>query len=172
MGSFIKFIFYLAIIVIWILSNVKKQGKWEEEIPKFPEDFPAPSPSQTGKPQFEEPMEEGMQVPKEKTVSYPEEPSPYAEPSPEMTYEEKLAQQREKFIKKKVLIEQPALIEVAAEASAAPALPEQISVQPQAETIFQPYRLKSSIKEGIIWSIILGQPRSKSPFDRKFRGPR
>ena len=70
-----KLIFYLIIIAIWVISNIKKQGKWEEKIPDFPEE-PPPSPKTDRTIRYQEPMREGafedFKTAPEKVLSYEE----------------------------------------------------------------------------------------------------
>lgn len=146
-----KLIFYLIIITIWVISNTKKQGKWEEKIPDFPEE-PPPSPKTDRTIRYQEPMREGAF---EDFKTTPEEA---------LSYKEKSTLPRKKIKK----LQKPKLVP--------PVTPEIKPVQP----IFapkiaaplpsfseEPIYLKSSVKEGIIWSIILGPPRSKLRFDWK-----
>ena len=44
MEGLFKLIIYLVILVFWVMSNVKKKNRWEDNIPDFPEDKTPPPP--------------------------------------------------------------------------------------------------------------------------------
>ncbi|MDD5745988.1 MAG: hypothetical protein PHO30_01860 [Candidatus Omnitrophica bacterium] len=147
-----KLLFYLIILAVWIISALKKQGHWEEKIPDFPEDS-SPLPSRN--PQAERTDEEGY---------FPGAPGTPPLKKPALSYEKKLELRRKKLLALKNGINEPKVIttEIIRQPSAAPDAP--------ARDYFEekpPSSLQSSIKEGIIWSIILGPPRSKLRFDGK-----
>ena len=161
MEALFKLLIYVVIIVIWVISNIKKQGKWEEKIPEFPKEPSPPFPdSRQKRPQREGDFDQISQREKARLR--------------QMTYDEVLAMRRKKFqtikeknIKKskpKLKMEFVPSFEGPPPAEEKPAqpliIPETIEEKPA-------YRLQSSIKDGIIWSIILGPPRSKLPFERR-----
>lgn len=157
MAGFMKFLIYFIFIVIWIISNLKKQGKWEEELPKFPKEAPSLPPLRT-RPVEQEPHREGLS---DGSVNFePEEKT-------DTNYDELLAFRRKKNRKTPIEIKP---VQPAAE-------PPLLSNQAQPETLKKsriklvtkkhPYRLQSNLKEGIIWSVILGASKSKLYFDTK-----
>jgi len=152
-----KLLFYLIILAIWVISNLKKQGHWEEKIPDFPEDS-SPAPAKI--PPKEEPAEEGYfpNTPK----NLPEKPAEETS----VSYDEKLAIRREKLQALKTQ-----LADLKKEAPLVSAGETANNIKPTSQLYFfeeeKPSSLQSGIKEGIIWSIILGPPRSKLRFDGK-----
>lgn len=161
MDGFIKVLFYLIIIVFWIVSNIKKQGKWEEKIPDFPEDISPPRPK---KPKYQEPQREGESVSDEEKVKRSYE-------SFKLTYDEKLAMRRKKtqsLLKKQRAKKSPDIQPQPVLAAAKPAQKvEPLIIKLPTVIEKQTYHLESSIQEGVIWSVILGPPRSKLRFDWK-----
>jgi len=164
MEGLFKLIFYIIIITFWVISNMKKRGKWEEKIPDFPKQ---PSLPQRGrvmpKPVEPEPLREG---PLAKLV---ESSADETVPSPSMTFDELLRLRRKQTLeirdKKKVKkIVEPVV-------PLKPTLKDKEKTKPvvPVPTIEEKpaFRLDSSIKDGIIWSVILGPPRSKERFDWK-----
>ncbi|MBU4305552.1 MAG: hypothetical protein KJ893_08055 [Candidatus Omnitrophica bacterium] len=121
MDGLINLIIYVIIIAAWVIRNIKKQGKWEAEIPRVPDHIP-PSPAPEQKPEKQEPLREGD----------------FAD-------------------------ESQARVKQDSSAISDDELKEYFLITSEKETLY----LKCKIEEGIIWSIILGLPRSKLRFNWK-----
>ena len=145
MDSLFKFIFYLIIIVIWSLNNVKKLEKKESAsslLPKQPEE---PFEKDVQQPSFPEPAREGVFEDNTEAWELPDMGiKPYKQPL-QIQKEKPVTEASSLFKEKKQAKESKVKREIK---------------KPSLD-------LKYSLKQGIIWSIILGPPRSKAPFNAK-----
>ncbi|MCG2711257.1 MAG: hypothetical protein L6416_02890 [Candidatus Omnitrophica bacterium] len=158
MGSLFKFIFYLIIIIFWVLNNTKKQEKWKKDSSAEPE-----QPSE----HFKKPVPEPASLPPAMEGIFDEKTQADVVSEVSMMPYDQVLQIRRKKTNRQIR-EKPA--------PAAASLPDEetadeepiLSVPLLKEKIKKPALiLKSSIKEGIIWSIILGPPRSRERFNWK-----
>ncbi len=161
MDSLFKLIFYLIIITFWVLNNTKKQKKWEQDSPDLPED-----PYRTLKRPVQEPappLEPAKEIIGEKvqTVIVPD----ISMLSPEQILEirrERAKTRKDRQIRKKPAPEAASALEVKSAHKKPEPAPPRLK-----ETKKPTLYLKSSVKEGIIWSIVLGPPRSRVRFNWK-----
>ncbi|MBU1043543.1 MAG: hypothetical protein KJ915_03990 [Candidatus Omnitrophica bacterium] len=180
MDGLFKLIFYIIIGIVWVLSNKKNQALWDEEQsnlpPKQPQAKPLPKPKIDPaflNSIFPEPMpeREGMfaqaeQPSREGLSSEPEQPAPF-DHFKQSYYDKKLEMKKQRLHKqKKTKLKQPVLqtdfnTDDYVEKTAKPSAPAIVANRRQKQS----YHLKSSLKEGIIWSIVLGAPRSKQTFN-------
>ncbi len=158
MDGLFKLLFYVIIGIVWILSNRKKQTLWkDEENPDFSAQKPKVNP--LPKPRMDQPSHEGIFSEAEKTASF--------DPFKESYYDKKLEMKKKRLQEKKDHAVPASLavpisnINLPVEKIAKPSIPA-ISASSRQK---QSYHLKSSLKEGIIWSIVLGAPRSKHVFN-------
>lgn len=161
MGSLFKFIFYLIIIIAWALNNTKRVDKVINNLSSKPRP-PSPPKKETDqiplalRPQKEAIFDQNRQ---KKTLldtsmlSYEQ----FAE-----MRREKAKSIKEKRINKKTEPKKPLAVD-----NKSKDLFVGVQVKKQKKTENPSFALKSSIKEGIIWSIILGPPRSKVPLNTK-----
>jgi len=164
MEDFFKLIIYIIITAFWIISNLKKQSKREEKIPDFPEEpsYPKKDRPKT-QPAFDAPLPEGISESEQiKTAD-----KQAAPPSPQITFDEYLPGRRQETQMKRQRKKQKKPLKPSFEGVEYP----EPKKGEKKEQILRPVTeekpaltLNSSIKEGIIWSIILGPPRSKRQF--------
>ena len=161
MDSLFKLILYLIIIIFWALNNTKKQKKWEKDLPILPK-----PPDESLKKPVQEPasleparqdiFDQNIQadmLPDASMISY--------EQILETRREKAKARKNKQLRKKPVLEAAPGPETKAVEAKTETAPP--LSKETKKPALY----LKSSIKEGIIWSIILGPARSREHFNWK-----
>ena len=160
MEGLFKLLFYLIVILIYVFSNAKKRDKWMDKIPEFPQqppDDPWPA-KDLPRPQDSEPEREGAFTAKENAPSDNEDEVVLLESSP---YDVPLPRKKPRVLREKTRTPprpEPAAPEPQHSVSVSPAQPEDSDDQAV---------LKSSIKEGILWSIVLEPPRALQPFNRK-----
>jgi hypothetical protein len=150
MNNIIKLLFYSIVFASWFFFVLKKQGKWQEKIPDFPEE---PDSAASPDPEKQPPVKgyfPGTTAPEDSIKK------------PARLTEE---QHRELYLKKMRL---PELIFDEEQPPKTPS-PQKIrptTIPEQIEEKQNSY-LKNSLQEGIIWSIVLGPPRSKLRFGTK-----
>ncbi|MFH1061752.1 MAG: hypothetical protein V1747_02565 [Candidatus Omnitrophota bacterium] len=164
MDGLFKLIFYIIIGIVWVLSSAKKQEQRQEQKPNLPK-----TPLRSNKLR---PILRLEQQP-ERQDAFSDQPSPalFGE-FKKSYYDEKLDMKKKRLQnnKKKQLIADSIKItlgpdgleEVPEPEQGLPSIPAVVSNLRQKQTL----HLKSSLKEGIIWSIVLGAPRSKQIFNR------
>ncbi len=153
MDGLFKLIFYIIIGIVWALSN-KKQAKWEDKKQNFPKTPQIPS-RPTTTPKMQQPT-------KSPSLSF-NDSAPSFDIFKDSYYNQKLAIKKKRLedkIKKRkdmdVPIKEPQIIKKTKEPVKASTVTLISKVRKK-----QSYHLKSNIKEGIIWSIVLGPPRAK-----------
>ncbi|MFH2138865.1 MAG: hypothetical protein ABII88_10175 [Candidatus Omnitrophota bacterium] len=160
MEALVKLIIYGIIIVIWVISNTKRKGSWDEKLPDFSENtFPSARPRKTKA--DNEPQREGVnyQPPVQKKIDK------YSE-----TYERNLAARKKQWQRVKTAGKTPQPQETKpVDLPPLPTPETTMFTEPQNAFLIknekkQTLRLQSSIKEGIMWSIVLGPPRSQFHF--------
>jgi len=174
MEGLFKLLFYVVIIIVWGISNAAKKNRWEDNIPNFPKTPPPRRPP--SKPVYKKPLrQDGLLSHQEKvkiSVEARKLNLSYDELLARRRNELETARQRQMQPKKKPLpiFKQPQTghLREGMHSSEGPKIePETVEPILKTEPILgqvtkkQAIDLKSSIKEGIIWSIILGPPRSK-----------
>jgi len=160
MESLLKLIFYLIIITFWALNNIKKQRTWEKDLPSPPE-----HPSES-----EKPVQEPSSLQPAKLDIIDKNAQPIVPEVSMLSYEQILEMRREraKARKDKKLRKKPAPAAAPKpETKAVEAKMEVIPALSKKEVKKPTLYLKSNVKEGIIWSIILGPPRSRVHFNWK-----
>ncbi len=161
MDSLFKLIFYLIIIIFWALNNTKKQRDEEQNLPIPPKSPPAPLKKQ--------PQEPSPRQPAEQDISNKSD-QPSILPEISVLDREQILQMRlrkTKTVKKKHLKEKPVTKIPPKPEIKTPEAETELALVLKKKTKKTTLCLKSSIKEGIIWSIILGPPRSRVRFNRK-----
>ncbi len=161
MDSLFKFIFYLIIIVIWALNNIKKLEKKENYSPSLPKRPAVP---------IKKPVQQTSALPSSREGIF-DENAEVLQPDISITpYEQQVLQMRREKAKairdskpKKIPVpETVATFEENTQEGDLVAKPKQLI-----EIKKPSLGLKSTVKEGIIWSIILGSPRARVPFNSK-----
>ena len=172
MEGVFKLIIYVIIFIVWSVAQAKKKKRWDEKIP----DFPA-KPEYKKPPEHNVPQREGLQQQQPQPTRKTHNPN-WKMDEASLAYQRKLEMRKKRLhsveptinlepkredppIEKKYI--EPIVIENAYQPTEIklPAL--SIPLVTKTATVEKKtyYHLKSSIKEGILWSIILGQPRSK-----------
>ncbi|MCP4650077.1 MAG: hypothetical protein GY853_08385 [PVC group bacterium] len=159
MEGLFKFIFYGIIIVVWAISNAKKKGRWDDEVPDFSGDSIPPAKPRP-KPVYQAPSHEGEI--KQPSYSRPKPPSDKYSTA----YEKKLAQRKKRLETLKTK-QKPEPEQTPLPLYSEPKEKVKVNSQPflHTSTKKKGYILQSPPKEGILWSIVLGSPRSKTRFD-------
>ncbi|MFH1093993.1 MAG: hypothetical protein V1739_07570 [Candidatus Omnitrophota bacterium] len=161
-SSLFKFIFYLIIIIFWTLNNARKLNNRQSNSPVGPKQplgafkKPVPKPASL-QPEKQEIFDLNAQADVLPDVSM-------------MPYDQILEMRREKVKARKdrQLRKKPAPEAVSVPDEEKPDKEPVPAIPLLKEEIKKPTLiLKSSIKEGIIWSIILGPPRSRERFNWK-----
>jgi hypothetical protein len=161
MDDLFKLIFYVIMVIVWVISSARKQAEQDKENSKLANKTPL----------------------KPKIISNFE-PEPEAEGDfftesvndPLIRFGISDYNQQLDIIKKQMQIKKtPLIIEDAVKEpliiDEPEEMPELEQIQPSITPIVRnlrqkkSYHLKSSLKEGIIWSIVLGAPRSKQTFN-------
>ncbi|MFH1459081.1 MAG: hypothetical protein ABIG64_01730 [Candidatus Omnitrophota bacterium] len=166
MEGLIKLIFYLLIMVIWVVSNLKKQEKFNT-IKKPPKPYVPDALTKSNLAAGDFGLEQFVQDYQIKDL--PQREGDFLKDvQSDQSYEERLAVRRKKFND----LKQKSLKKI----SLTKAKTEQIQTKKTDFVLPEPSKLKeekpivkktdslslkSNIKEGIIWSIILGPPRAK-----------
>jgi len=166
MDGLFKLIFYIIIGIVWVISNNKKQTLWKEEQNS---DFPAqrPQANPLPKPRMDQPFSgeifpEAVLPSREGLSSKPEQPAIFKQFKE--SYYDKKFEMKKKRLQAKKQSDVPAIsntsdlkINLPEQEKKASSIPAIVANRRKKQS----YHLKSSLKEGIIWSIVLGAPRSK-----------
>lgn len=166
MDGLFSIIFYIIMGIVWVISTAKKQEELKKQTPNLAKRTPLkptiPIPQVITR--FEpEPEEEGDFSTESSNDTLAK--FAIADYNQQMDIIKKQLQIKQKIQIIEDSIKEPFIIDALEEMPE----PEQTlpSITPIVDNLRQkqPYHLKSSLKEGIIWSIVLGAPRSKQSFN-------
>lgn len=166
MDELFKLIFYIIMILVFVISSIKKQEEQDKQNPN--------SAKRT-------PLKPTMIIPQiiAEFESEPEAEGDFFTESsndPLTKFGISDYNQQLDIIRKQMQIKQET--KIIADSIKEPLIIDTLEEMPESEQTMpsitpivnnlrqkQPYHLKSSLKEGIIWSIVLGAPRSKQTFN-------
>ena len=146
MENFIKFLIYVAFIIFWVVSNIKKEEFKKQQENNFAKKPSFPNAELPQKKEYEAPLREGA----------------LDNSTLEDSFDDMLKDRGYRGIpaqKKETLWQEIDLLK-------AEEKQKKILTTSNLKKKQTPL-LKSSAKEGIIWSVILGQPRAKNKYTRR-----